>query len=325
MILTLWWRTRPTIDHHVKINGGWVRAAVGVLVLLLVAGCSTDAARPGAPDGFEHRDAAVPGTRLHYVIGGAGPPVVLLHGFPETWFTWRGVLPALASEHTVIAVDLRGVGGSRLAATGYDKSTMAADVHALVRSLGFERAAVVGHDLGAWVAYAYARQFRDEVSHLVLASAALPGFGLERLLDPASPRHLPHLLAFQRPDAAARIEGREREFLERFVTSDAARRNGALDEFTAAYRRPGRLAAALRQYAAIPIDIRDNQAGAGPALTMPVLAVDGGSAELPLASARRVAVDVTAVAVPGAGHYVQEDRPDALAGALLRFLAVDKS
>ena len=127
-----------------------------VALLVLSAGCFADADdtasrdRPSAtvPDGFEHRTVAVNGVRLHYVIGGRGPAVVLLHGFPETWYAWRGVMPMLAKEHTVIVPDLRGVGESSIEESGYDRETLAEDVHGLVRSLGFEEVSVVGYDMG---------------------------------------------------------------------------------------------------------------------------------------------------------------------------------
>ncbi|MGB8961691.1 MAG: alpha/beta hydrolase [Pseudonocardiaceae bacterium] len=153
----------------------------------------------GELGGFSHHSVEVNRVRLHYVIGGQGPAVVLLHGFPETWWTWRQVMPLLAQTHTVIAPDLRGIGCSSLASAGYDAQTLAQDVHELVASLGLPRVALVGHDLGGWAAYAYARQYRDQVSHLVLvrrgasrlwtrATAGLPpartGSGTSGILHP---------------------------------------------------------------------------------------------------------------------------------------------
>jgi pimeloyl-ACP methyl ester carboxylesterase len=306
------------------------RRLVIVALLVLVAGCSTDAdgtaskdrPRTAAPEGFEHRAAAVNGVRLHYVIGGKGPAVVLLHGFPETWYAWRNVMPTLAEEHTVIAPDLRGIGDSSLEESGYDKETLAEDVHGLVRSLGFEEVSVVGHDMGAMTAYAYAREHRGETSHLVLMGAALPGFGLEEFMDFSSPKGSRYHLVFfqQRGIPEKLIEGQERYYLERFTGGEAVVGAEALDEYVRAYSRPGRLEAALGQYRAIYGDAEDNRRKAMPKLEMPVLALGGGSAEPALGSARRVAEDVEAGAVPNAGHYLHEERPEEVAGRLLDFL-----
>ena len=317
---------------YVKVFSGvkiarWL-AAIALLVLL--AGCSTgadDAAsedRPGAaaPEGFEHRAAEVNSVRLHYVIGGRGPAVVLLHGFPETWYAWRGVMPMLAEEHTVIAPDLRGVGESSLEESGYDKETLAEDVHGLVRSLGFEEAAVVGHDMGAMTAYAYARVYREETSHLVLMGAALPGFGLEEFMDFSEPRGgRYHLVFFQQPGVPERlIQGRERYYLGRFTGGEEIIGAEALNEYVRAYSRPGRLEAALGQYRAIYEDAEDNRRKAMPKLEMPVLALGGGSAESALGSARQVAENVEAGFVEDAGHYLHEEQPEEVAGRLLDFL-----
>jgi pimeloyl-ACP methyl ester carboxylesterase len=252
---------------------------VFLVVLALLAGCSagTDE-RPNtvaAPEGFEHRVAEANGVRLHYVTGGKGPAVVLLHGFPETWYAWRGVMPMLAKEHTVIVPDLRGVGESSLEESGYDKETLAEDVHGLVRSLGFEEVSVVGHDMGAMTAYAFAREHRGETSHLVLMGAALPGFGLEEFMDFSEPRGgRYHLVFFQQPGVPERlIQGRERYYLGRFTGGEEVVGAEALDEYVRAYSRPGRLGAALGQYRAIYEDAEDNREKAMPKLEMPVLAL----------------------------------------------------
>ena len=273
--------------------------------------------------GFSHRSVEVDGVRLHYVIGGQGPAVVLLHGFPETWWTWRQVIPLLARAHTVIAPDLRGIGCSSLEPAGYDTQTLARDVHELVASLGLPRVALVGHDLGGWVAYAYARQYRDQVSHLVLSGAAIPGFGLERLLDFRQPRQgLPHLVFFAQPQVPELlISGREREYFAVFIASPAMQRSGAVDFYARSYARPGRLSAALGQYRALYTDAQDNRRGAGPPLAMPTLALAGvGKTQLSADSLRQVAQNVSEVGIPGAGHYVQEERPTELANALEEFL-----
>lgn len=116
----------------------------------------------------------VGGATVHAVVGGDGPAVMLLHGFPETWYTWRDVMTTLGRSHRVIAPDLPGVGCSSLAGR-YDADSMARAMHEVVASEGRDRVAVLGHDTGGWVAYSYARQYRDEVSHLILSGATIPG------------------------------------------------------------------------------------------------------------------------------------------------------
>ncbi len=320
------------VGHHRGMRTKVLAALVVVLSACL--GCS-DARGGGGGDGgglaecggqlagFSHRDVEVDGVRLHYLIGGRGPAVVLLHGFPETWWTWRQVMPLLARTHTVIAPDSRGVGCSSLAPAGYDTQTLARDVHELVRSLGLPRVALMGHDLGGWVAYAYARQYRDEVSHLVLSGAAIPGFGLERLLDFRVPgQGLAHLVFFAQPRVPELlISGREREYFASFTASPQMQRSGALDLYARSYARPGRLTAALGQYRALYTDATDNRRGAGAPLSMPTLALAGvGETQLSADSLRQVATNVSEVAIPGAGHYLQEEHPAELAQALAAFL-----
>ena len=306
-----------------------MRRVAGLLLgaLMAITGCTVAVPEPRCgPEvaGFVHRDATLGDVRLHYLIGGRGPPVVLLHGFPETWQAWRQVMPRVARWHTVIVPDLRGVGCSSLERSGYDKQTMADDVHRLVTQLGLPEVAIVGHDLGGMVAYAYTRAHPGEVSHLAVSGALLPGFGLERLLDFTRPgQGLPHLVFFAQPEIPARlIAGQERAFLGRFIGSLAVVRSGAFDDYVEAYSRPGRLDAALGQYRALYRDAADNRRDAGTPLPMPVLAVGGdggvaGTAE----SLRRVAADVRVMAVPGAGHYVPEERPAVFARAVLDLLA----
>jgi len=135
-------------------------------------------------DGFSHRYADVNGTRLHYVIGGEGPAVVLLHGWPYTWAEWRKLMPLLADAgFTVIAPDLRGLGDSAKAEAGYSKTNVAEDVRQVVHQLGLSEINLVGTDIGTMVAYAYASRHPDEVRRLVLSESLIPGFGLEELMN----------------------------------------------------------------------------------------------------------------------------------------------
>lgn len=181
---------------------------------------------------------------------------------------------------------------------------------------------MVGHDMGAMTAHAYAREHRKETSHLVLMSAALPGFGLEEFMDFSEPRGgRYHLVFFQQPGVPERlIEGRERYYLGRFTGGEDVVGAEALDEYVRAYSRPGRLGAALGQYRAIYGDAEDNRREAMPKLAMPVSALGGGSTEPALGSARRIAEDVEAGSVEDAGHYLHEERPEEVAARLLDFL-----
>jgi len=283
-----------------------------------------------APPGFRHAFADVGGgVRLHYVIGGRGPTVVLLHGFPQTWYSWRKVMPALARGHTVVAVDLRGAGRSSVPGAGYDKDTLAADVHRLLRGLRLNRgASIVGHDLGAWTAYAYAREHRGEVRRLAFLEAGLPGFGLERSLDFSRPRQgIWHLAFFQQPGVPERlIRGRERYFVTEFLQPRRAEAGAfdtrALEHYVRAYAPPPRLHAALEQYRAVYRDAAANRAKAGPRLAMPVLALGGERATGPgpLVAMRRVAADVRGGVVTDSGHWLMEEQPEEMASRLKEFL-----
>ena len=298
--------------------------AIAVAVALIAAACSGGAEPNLLPTGFRSATAQVNGTRLHYVTGGRGRPVLFLHGFPETWMAWRKVMPRLAGEHTVIAVDLRGVGRSALEKDGYDKETLATDVHQLVNQLGFGEVSVVGADFGGQVAYAYARMHRDEVRSLVVIEAALPGFGGETLYTGSY-----HFLFHMVPELPERlIEGNERYYLTRFICGPdrdcekASIDPSLVDEYVRAYSRPGRLSAALEYYRALPTDAAANRAAPGPKLTQPVLALGGGRGlgTLPTDQLRLVAEDVTGDVIDGADHWLAEQRPDELAARIQTFL-----
>src|SRR5436190_1177092 len=125
---------------------------------------------------FSHHTVSVNGIQMHYVIGGHGNPVVLLHGWPETWYAWHKVMPALAKNYTVIAPDLRGLGDSSKPLSGYDGKTLAEDIHQLVTQLGLKRIFLVGHDVGSQPAYSYAVAHPTEVRKLVVMELTIPGF-----------------------------------------------------------------------------------------------------------------------------------------------------
>lgn len=315
-----------------------VLAFLGVVMLLgacapTAAPPPTDQACEAAPAGFVHGFTDVPstrppaaeghgvrvhwvrvhGVRVHWVRGGHGPPIVLVHGFPETWATWRPVMSRLAQDHTVVAVDLRGVGCSSLEPDGYDTDSLADDLSELTSRLGLSGAAVVGHDMGAMTAYAWARARPGQVTRLVLTGAGLPGLGLEE----GAP---PHVAAFAADPTAVERDFADdpRGFLTRFVGDPAVTSSGALDAALRAYSPPGRMAAALRQYQALPRDAAVNRDRTGP--FPPSLALDGGASGLTLASLRRAGAPVVGLAIPGAGHYTQVDAPEAYAAAVEAFV-----
>jgi len=255
---------------------------------------------------FEDRSLVVNGVRLHYVIGGRGPAVILVAGFPETWYAWRQVMPALARRHTVIAVDPPGVGESSIPQTGRDARATAGDLSALVRRLGLARVAIAGHDLGGWVAYAFARFHPGQTRRLALLEAGLPGFGLEPRAPPAT-----------RPGETSR------ELVLRLLARDEARpktfAGGAAEEYARSYSRPGRLEAAFEQYGGFDRNVADNRVARAPRLTLPVLFLGAarGGRLTHLDEVRRAASDVRARVVPDAGHFVMEERPAFVSARLL--------
>lgn len=274
-----------------------------------------------SPADFVHGRVDLGEVRLHYVTAGRGEPVVLLHGFPQTWFAWRRVVPALAARYTVIAPDLRGMGDSSKPQGGYDKRTAAGDIRELVRALGHERVRLVGHDVGGWVAYPYAAAHPEEVEKLVMVQALVPGYGLERNMQEAW--HFGFHMAPDLPEAL--VSGRERMYLSYFLGQGAydpsAISPAALDEYARCFTTPGTTRAAFNYYRALPQDAKDNEELAKTKLAMPVLALGGEFAEGDnvLRSVQRVAEDVRGGIVERAGHSIPEERPGRLGEMLLDF------
>jgi pimeloyl-ACP methyl ester carboxylesterase len=273
-----------------------------------------------------------PGLRLHYVVEGDGPRTVgLLHGFPQTWWQWRRVIPELlAAGFRVIAPDYRGAGHSWRPAGGYDKATVARDVQRLLRDhLGVEGPiALVGHDIGLMVAYAYAQAYRDELSHLVVVDAPLPGTDVfDRLRS--DPRVWHFAFHGARDVAEMLVAGKERQYLQTFFGArcfdPSAIDDADLDVYVSAYSAPGAMRAGFELYRAFDQDAEDNRAalaGNGK-LTVPVLAVGGEiSTSGPLVEEmmREVAEDVTGVRVPRTAHWVPEENPDGFVRAVLDFV-----
>jgi pimeloyl-ACP methyl ester carboxylesterase len=273
---------------------------------------------------FASRTAEIGGAKLHYLTAGQGTPLILLHGYAETSLMWKPIIPALAQRFTVIAPDLPGIGDSDIPADGLNMKRAAIRIHDLARSLGVEHAAVVGHDIGLMVAYAYAAQFAAEVTKLVLMDAFLPGVpGWEAIYNNPAIWHF----RFNGPTPEALVRGREDIYFAYFWNDLAADRNRSIPEadrkaYLVAYSRPGRMHAAWDYFVSFPQAAKDFAQLAQTRLTMPVLTI-GGDKSLgePLGQqARLVATDVTIVVLRDTGHWVLEERPRETTEAIEKFL-----
>lgn len=273
---------------------------------------------------MRHGSAEIAGGRLHYVRAGSGPGLVLIHGWPMTWELWRPIMPALARDRTVVAVDLPGVGESDPPGEGdYRKRASAERVAALMRHLGQRRYGIVGHDIGGMVAYALAAQYPDAVERLVLSEFWMPGFGLEDGMDVAR-EGLWHFGFHMQADTAATLtEGKERWYLETVAYEGLTPEQTA--PFVRAYERPGRMREGFRHYGTLLQDGHEfRDLAAKGKLAMPVLVLMGGKSMPPertVAGARAVAEHVEVATVPGSGHWLPLEQPDATARVLGSFLA----
>jgi pimeloyl-ACP methyl ester carboxylesterase len=270
----------------------------------------------------------VNGVRYHYLLAkGHGTPVVLLHGWGSTSFMWRLVMPQLVARgYTVLAPDLRGLGDTAKPATGYEKANIADDIHALVAQLNLgPDVNVVGHDMGGMVAYAYAAQHPDEVRSLAILDVPLPGIApWDQIVQMPRTWHFRFYTVQDLPEML--IAGRELAYLKWFHNSEAvnsrAFTNDVEETYAREYAMPGALRAGFEYYRAFPEDARQNRAFAQRKLTMPVLGIGGAGSLGPIVGEelRHVALDVQAVQIDGAGHWVAEEQPEAVTDALLKFL-----
>ena len=275
---------------------------------------------------FSHHTTRANGVRLHYVMGGEGDPVVLLHGWTQTWRGWRKVMPLLAESHTVIAPDMRGFGDSEKPAGGYDGLTVAEDIRQLVQGLGFDSFHLVGHDIGGWAAYPLAASHPEAVRTLALVDSLPPGLGFDEL-SVTEEMPLWHMGFHTARDVAEMlVSGREREYLSYFYRTysydPAAISEEDVDEYVSRYSAPGGLRGGFEHYRAFFEDVRQNRELAGRGkLGMPVLALGGDHSigEGALWATREFAEDVRGGAVERCGHFVPDERPRDLAARLLAF------
>ena len=278
---------------------------------------------PDLPD-FIAETAEANGTRLAYVRGGEGPLMVLIHGFPEDWYEWRPVMERLARCFTVVAVDLRGVGGSDAPDDGYDAATMADDVHELVEHLALGPAHVAGHDIGGWVGFALAIAHPETVSSVAVLETILPGIG-EPEID-VSVWHGEFHMIPDLPEALVtdRQEIYFRHFFDIGTVGDDAITDDAIAHYVDAYTDPASLRAAFEMYRALPANIAFNSEHRGP-VDVPLLLVGGenvfGSAMTEIAATLRDAhgwTDVAVEIIANGQHYIVEERPDDVAELIER-------
>ena len=291
--------------------------ALTVCAVLLTAGMmarAQSAAELGVPPpGFSSATASVNGTSLHYVRGGQGPAVILVHGFPEDWVEYRAIMPTLAQRFTVVAVDLPGLGRSAPANGGYDTANLAAHIHGLAQALKLERPYVVGHDLGGMVTYAYVRRFPETVRGAMILDVPIPGVaGWDEAVSGTW-----HVGFIQVPGLAEKlVPGRQDAFLGwfydlgKFTPEERA-------YYVQAYGTP-QLQAAFAIYRALPQDAEWNAAQTAPN-SVPVLVAAGEKSFAPLLPTfvegyrAKGMTRVESERIPGAGHYVVADNPQAVA------------
>jgi pimeloyl-ACP methyl ester carboxylesterase len=276
-----------------------------------------------------HHNAVVNGIRLHYAIAGQGDPLVLLHGYPQTHHAWHKVLPELAKHFTIVAPDLRGLGDSERPETGYEKHIVAEDIYQLVRSLGYEKIYLVGHDYGGSTAYLLAAEHPEIVERLVVIECTPAGLGETSevpLVPGGGAWHRAFHLVPDLPEAL--VAGREKLYLswfyQHYSRNPSAISDADIDEYIRTYTQPGAMKAGFEYYRAYFKDTERGREYAKTKLQMPVLAIGadsiyGTSVEECM---RRGAINVQGVVIANCGHFVPEEHPEALIQHLLKFATV---
>jgi pimeloyl-ACP methyl ester carboxylesterase len=288
---------------------------ITTLIAIALAILSTQAAsaQPELPSSFKSQLVHSPaGADIFVRSAGTGPVVVLIHGYAETSDSWTPLATELVNNYTVVVPDLRGIGRSSRPAGGYDKKTQAADIRAVVTTLGFDHTFVVSHDIGIMVAYAYAALYPDKVERLVVMDAPLPG--IPPWDDLIKDHKLWHF-SFWGPEEDRLVQGRERIYLDRiwndFSASPTQPDEATRKFYAAQYAKPGAMHAGFEHFKAFSQDAEDNKVFARTKLTMPVLAVGGGKSfgATQAAVMRNVAVNVREAVVPNSGHWLMEESP----------------
>jgi pimeloyl-ACP methyl ester carboxylesterase len=277
---------------------------------------------------FTHHHAIARGINIHYVEGGSGDAVLLVPGWPQSWYAWRHVMPALANNYRVIAIDPPGLGGSDRP-TAYDTATIAGHFDAFLDVLKLDRAEFIGHDIGAWIGYAYAVRHPDRVRRLALIDAAIPGIAPADTFA-LTPDHINRTWHFSfnaLPDLPeALVAGRERMYLAWLFNSRSVNKSAidadTITEYTRVYAAPGAMQSGFAYYRAIFDSIAQNRQTAATKLAMPVLAIGGAQWMGPMMQkmVAPVATNLRVEIIAGSGHFVPEEAPAEVARVLLEFM-----
>jgi pimeloyl-ACP methyl ester carboxylesterase len=275
---------------------------------------------------FTSETKTVNGTTLHYVRGGEGPAVILIHGFPQDWFEYRAIMPRLAKQFTVIAVDLRGVGGSTAAPGGYDAVNMAEDVHQLAEALKLKRIYIVGHDIGGMVAYAFVRRYPEATRGAMILDVPLPGIeGWDEIQGDPSIWHVRFMQVPGLPEKL--VTGRSADYLDYFFNF-AKFSQSEKKHYVKAYSSAAQLHAAFEMYRAFPANAQFNAAQRGPN-DVPIYF--GAGERSPFAKLvpkfaeglrTNGCTHVETGLIPGAVHYVVEDKPEAVADLIAQYASL---
>jgi pimeloyl-ACP methyl ester carboxylesterase len=294
-----------------------IAATAATMALLAAQATAAQDAR------IESRFAEVNGIRMHYLVAGKGDPVILMHGYAQNSHMWRPTMRELAKTHLVVAPDLRGFGDTTKAETGYDKKSMAVDVHELAKKLGIKKAGIVGHDIGLMVAYAYAAQYPDEVTRIALLDAFIPGVG-----DTTNLFLLKDLwhFHFYGPTPLALVKGRERIYFEHFWNDFAADGKKSVSEadrqfYVSKYALPGAMKSGMEVFRNFDQDAKDNAVFAKTKLRMPMLVLGGekSGGDFLITQGKMVADNVEGVIMTGSGHWLVDEAPGQVIPRLVTF------
>ena len=315
------------------IRFDFIKAAVGLSIACAGISAPSPAQQESDPAvaelgaGFVANTADVNGTTLHYVRGGTGPAIILLHGFPQDWYEFHQVMPRLATTFMVIAADLRGIGGSKATPGGYEAANLAEDIHQLAQQLKLERVYLVGHDLGGIVAYAFARLYPEETRGVMILDVPLPG--LEPWEEVKADPLLWHINFHQTPDLPEQlIAGRQEVYFRHFWSLGTVNGDGISDDdaahYASAYAAPEQLRAGFEMYRALPANEQFNAAQRS-AIEVPLVLAGGDQGFGPLlpdiaeALQTHGCTNVTVELIENSGHYVADEQPEAVAALIERY------